>query len=75
MGERLEDGFVLGVTIVTVSMGTGGRSLPNIASSNCLWGVVVGGSLSFSFQIESMIDSEYSFRMSPKVSLMFVTFP
>ena len=75
MGVLFEDGFVLGVTSVTASIGIGGRSLPNIASSSCLWGVVVGGNLSFSFQIESMIDSEYSLKMSPKVSLIFVTFP
>ena len=75
MGVLFEDGFVLGVTIVTASIGIGGRVLPNITSSRCLRGVVVGGNSPFSFQMESMIDSEYSLRKSPKVSLIFVTFP
>ena len=75
MGVLFEDGFVLGVTIVTASIGIGGRSLPNIASSGCLRGVVVGGKSSPLFQIESMIDSEHSLRMSPKVNLILVTFP
>ena len=73
MGVLFEDGFVLGVTIVTASIGIGGRVLPNIASSRCLRGVV-GGNSPFSFQKESTIESEYSFRMFPKVSLIFVTF-
>ena len=75
MGVLFDEGFVLGVTMVTASIGIGGRKSANITSSRCLRGVVVGGNSPFSFHMESMIDSEYSLRMSPKVSLMFVNFP